>query len=168
MIAIEFGGRLESGSVGTGTRLGQRIARNMLHGDQLGQEFRLHFSAAKAINHPARHIVDRDIGAGGRAAIGHGLHDQRSFKPAQIDAARFLGHINCAKTKFAGFLDHIAREMVVFVPFGGMRRDFVRGEFLRHLLDLALFVSQFELSHAAPIAVFSRNRNPEIDRGWKR
>ena len=138
---------LERRGVGARRRLGQAIAGHPLHRDQVGKVFRLQFGRAEAVDHPARHIVDRDERAGRRAAIGHRLHDQRGFEPAEPDAARFLGDVDRAEAQLRRLADRVAREDMLFVPLGGERRDRVGGEFLRHLLDLALVVGEVELGH---------------------
>src|SRR3546814_16028190 len=51
------------------TRLGQAIACDLFHAHEVGQEARLDLGAAKAVDHPRRHIVDRDIGAGRGSAL---------------------------------------------------------------------------------------------------
>ena len=147
MVAVLDRLGLERRRVGARRRLGQAIARDLLHRDQRGEIFLLQLVGAEAVDHPARHIVDRDEGAGAGAAIGHGLHDQRRFKPSQADSAAFLADIDRAEAELGGLADRVAREDMLLVPFGGERRDRVGGEFLRHFLDLALVVGQVELVH---------------------
>src|SRR3546814_14586206 len=64
MVAVPLGRRLERGGVRSRTRLGQAIACDLFHADEVGQEARLDLGAAKAVDHPRGNIVDRDIGAG--------------------------------------------------------------------------------------------------------
>src|SRR3546814_2707098 len=141
--------------IGARTRLGEAIARHLVHRDEAGQELRLDRVAAETVDHPARHIVDRDEGAGRGAAIGHRLHDQRGFEPAEADAARFLADIDSGEAQLGGRLDHIAREYLLFIPFGGVRRDRIGGELARHLLNGALVVGQLELVGHFPVSIMA-------------
>ena len=50
------------------------------------------------------------------------------------------------KPSSAACADRVAREDMLLVPLGGMGRDRVGGELLRHLLDLALLVGEVELA----------------------
>src|SRR3546814_11514534 len=72
------------------------------------------------------------------AAIGHRLHDQRGFEPAERDAARFLADVDRREAEIGGFLDDIARKNVLFVPLGRVRGDAIGGEAARECLDFAL------------------------------
>ena len=123
MVAVEHRLGLERGGVGARRRLGQAIAADPLHRDHRRQIFLLHLGRAEAVDHPARHIVDRDEGAGRRAAVGHRLHDQRRFEPPEADAARFLADVDRAEAELGRLADRVAREDVLLVPLGGERRD---------------------------------------------
>eukprot|EP01137_Pigoraptor_chileana_P021862 Opistho-2@86090 len=145
MVAVALRRRLERRGVGPRTRFGEAIARDLLHADEVGQEARLDLGPAETVDHPGRHIVDRDIGAGRGAAIGHRLHDQRRFHPAEPDAARFLADVNRAEAQLARRLPHVDGIMMFLVPFGREGRDAVGGEFARHILDGELVVGKLEL-----------------------
>ncbi len=91
--------------------------------------------------------MDRDEGAGRRAAVGHRLHDQRGFEPAKTDAPALLDDVDRAEAEFGRLADRVAREDVLLVPLGRVRRDRVGGELARHLLNLELVVGKLELMH---------------------
>ena len=63
--------------------------------------------------------MNRDEGAGRRAAVGHCLHDQRGFEAAKADAAAFLADVDGAEAELRGHADRVARENVLLVPFRG-------------------------------------------------
>ena len=149
MVAVQHRLGLERRRVGARRRLGQAIAADPLHRDHRRQILLLHLGRAEAVDHPARHVVDRDEGAGRGAAVGHRLHDQRRFEPAEADAAALLGDVDRAEAELGRLADRVAREDVLLVPLGGVRRDRVGGELARHLLDLELVVGEVELGHCA-------------------
>ena len=145
MVAVLHRLGLQRGGVGAGARLGQAIGADPLHRHHRRKILLLHRLRAEAVDHPRRHVVDRDEGAGRGAAIGHGLHDQSRLQPPQPDAARFLGHIDRAEAQLRGRADRVAREDMLLVPLGRVRRDRIGGELPRHILDLALLVGEVEL-----------------------
>ena len=145
MIAIEPRSGFKRRGVRTRTGFGQAIAGDFVHADQLRHIARLQFRTAKGVDHPRRHIVDRDKGGGRGTAIGHGLHDQRGFQPTKPDPAIFLGNIDCTEAKLAGGLPDINRIMMLLVPLTRKRRDAVGGEFARHILNGDLVVGEGKL-----------------------
>ena len=146
MIAIEPGAGLEPSSIRTAAWLGQRIARDLFHGHEVGQVFRFDLIAGEAVDHPRGHVVDRDERTGRGAAIGHGFHDQRGFEAAEADAARFLADVDRTEAELRALLDHIDGKVRLFIPFTREGRDVVGGEALRHFLDRELFFGELELS----------------------
>ena len=82
MIAIAPRAGLQRRCIRPAARFREAIACDFFHRHKVGQIARLKLCIAKAIDHPCRHIVDGDKGAGGRATIGHGFHDQRGFQTA--------------------------------------------------------------------------------------
>ena len=145
MLAIAPRACLQRCCVRTAAGFRQAVAGDFLHRHKVRQITRLKLRAAKAIDHPRSHIMDRNEGACGGAAISHRFHDQRCFQPSKASAARFFGHVNGAKAKFARRFPDIDRIMRLFVPFGSIRRNRIRGEFARHVLDGDLIVRQFKL-----------------------
>ena len=156
MVAVPDRPRLQRRRVGAGAGLGQAIAGDALHGDEAGQIGIAHRLVAIGIDHPRRHVVNRDEGAGRRAAMGHRLHDQRRLQPPQPDAARFLAHIDRAKAEFGGRLDGIDGENMLLVPLAGERRDAIGGETPRHFLDGTLVVGQVELHRTVSCHIWRR------------
>ncbi len=71
---------------------------------------------------------------------------ERRLQPAEADAARFLTDIDRPEAEVGGGLDRVAREGAVLVPAGGVRRDRVRSELAREVLDRALVVGEVELA----------------------
>ena len=147
MVAIADGLGLQRGGVRSRAGLGQAVAGDFLHRHQFGQIFVLHRLRSERIDHPGRHIVNRDKGAGRGTAIGHGFHDDRRFKPSEANAAGFLGHVNAAETELCCLLDRIARKDMLFIPFRRERRDRIGGKFLRHFLNGKLVFGQGKLGH---------------------
>ena len=145
MIAIAPRAGFQRRSIRPAAGFREAIACNFLHRHKLRQITRLQLCIAEAINHPRGHIMNGNKCAGGGAAIGHSLHDQRRLQPAKARATRFFGHINRAKAKRACRFPHIYRIMRLFVPFGGKRRDRICGEFARHVLYGDLIVGEFKL-----------------------
>ena len=151
-ITVEAGGSLESRRVRPAARLRQRIAGDLVHAHEIGEVFRLHLRPAERVDHPGGHVVDRDIGAGRGAAVGHRLHDQRGLQAPEPDPAALLADVDRAEAQLGAGLNHVAREVVLLVPLGGEWGDGVGGETLRHLLDRALLFGELELTgHDVPI-----------------
>jgi hypothetical protein len=116
--------------------------------------------AAEAVDHPGRHVVDRDERAGRWAAIGHRLHDQRRLEPSEADPAAFLADIDRGEPEFGRGLDRLAREDMVFIPLRSKGRDPVGGKPPGHLLNGKLVFVQLKLvGHGAPLAA-GRTRFP--------
>src|ERR1043165_7542540 len=83
MLAIALGARHEACRVRPRARLGEAIAREMLHGCELGKEASALRLAAERIDHPGRHVVDRDIGRGRSAALRQFLEDDGRIEPGE-------------------------------------------------------------------------------------
>ena len=150
MVALKACAGLERGGVRARPRLGQAIGCDLVHADELRKVAILDFRPAETVDHPGRHIVDRDERRGRGASIGHCLHDQRRLQPAKADPAARLGYIDRAEAERARRLPHIHRIMVFFIPLRRMRRDGIGGELARHVLDRALVVGEVELGHVVP------------------
>ena len=63
----------------------------MLHAAKLGQKFLALRLAAEGVDHPGRHVVDRDIGGGGGAALRQFLEDQRGVAEQVLDIQALKG-----------------------------------------------------------------------------
>src|SRR5262249_21195921 len=68
---------------GTGLRLGQAVTRKLLHRAKTWQQPLALRLAAEGVNHPAHHVMDRQIGGGRSAALGQFLEDDGCIEPAQ-------------------------------------------------------------------------------------
>ena len=90
--------------------------------------------------------MDRDEGGKGRAGARQRLEDQHGVEPAEPGAADIVADIDAAEAERSGLADHVGGEMVVPVPFERIGRDAVGGEGLRHVLDGALVLVEFELA----------------------
>ena len=90
--------------------------------------------------------MDRDEGREGRAGARQRLEDQHGVEPAEAGAADIVAHIDAAEAERAGLADHVGRKMPLAVPVERVRRDAIGGESLRHRLDGALILVQFELA----------------------
>ena len=140
VVAILHGLRLQARRIRSRARLGQAIARNQVHAGQPrhpGLALRL---IAERIDHPARHVVDRDERRRRHVAIGKLLEDQRRVRPRQARSAHIFLHINARKAQLRRALDHIDREMALMVPPVRMRQQLVDSKLLRHVADHDLFV----------------------------
>ncbi len=96
-VAPRTGGQI--GGVGARAWLGQAITREMFHGAELRQKFFTRSCAAEGVDHPCRHIVDRDVGRGRRTPLRQLLEDQRGIKPREGGSADVFLDINAAKTE---------------------------------------------------------------------
>src|SRR6516164_6151301 len=80
----------ERRGVRAAARLRQAIAREMRHRHQLRQKPRALLARAEAVDHPRRHVVDREISGGRDAGGGKLLEDERGVEPAEAAAAELL------------------------------------------------------------------------------
>ena len=101
---------------------------------ELRQEAPALLVRAIGVDHPARHVVDRDEGRDGGAARRQRLEDQRRVEPRQARAADVLAHIDAAHAERGGLAHLVDREVLRLVPVQGMRRDLGR-EVARHVAD---------------------------------
>src|SRR5579883_2442831 len=121
----------------------------MLHARELRQEALTLLAVAEAIDHPRRHVVDRNIGGGRDAAGCELLEDQRGVKPLQPAAADILAHIDAGKAERRRSAQGVDREKTLLIPTCGMRQEFALRKVARHFLDRALLLAQLEI-HASP------------------
>jgi len=84
--------------------------------------------------------VDGDIRRRRGAACRERFKDQRRIEAAEAGAAHILARVNAGKTELCRLFDNVDGEMLLLVPLGGMRRQFIGGETLRHFLNGVLFV----------------------------
>ena len=136
---------LQARGIRARVRLGQAVAREMLHGAELRQEVLALRLAAEGVDHPGRHVVDRDIGGGRGAALRQLLEDDRGVEPRQRRAADVVLHIDAAKAERRGLAQLVDREHLVLVPVARMRHHLVAREMPRGGLEGALVLGEFEI-----------------------
>ena len=145
MVAVAPRAGRKARGVRAGVRLGQAIAREMLHGAELRQEALALRVAAEGVDHPGRHVVDRDIGGGRGAALRQLLEDDGGVEPRQSRAADVVLHIDAAEAERRGLAQRLDREGLVLVPVARMRHHLVAGELPRGGLEGALVFGQLEI-----------------------
>ena len=64
-----------------------------------GQKSGALLARAEAVDHPRRHVVDREIGGGRHAGRGELFEDDRRIDPAEPAAAELLADIDAGKTE---------------------------------------------------------------------
>ena len=146
VVAVASRGRLQRRHVGSRSRLSQAVAADLVHRDEVGEEPRLDLRAAEPVDHPRGHVVDRDKCGCGGTAIGHRLHDERRLQAAERDPARHFADVDRAEPQLARRLPHVDGVMMLLVPLAGERSDAIGGEPAREVLDLALIVTEVELT----------------------
>jgi hypothetical protein len=131
--------------VGAGARLGQAVAGDLLHADQIGHEPGAQSVRSEPVDHPGRHIVDRDEGRRRHVAARQLLEDHGRLDPAQGHAAVLLSGIDAAEAHLGRLFHHIDGEMLLLVPAGGVGRQLGVGEGARRVLNGALVVGKGEV-----------------------
>ena len=126
VVAVARRARLQACGVGAGVRLGQAIAREMLHGAELRQELVPLRLAAERVDHPGRHVVDRDVGGGRGAALRQLLEDDRGVEPRQRRAADVVLHVDAAEAERRRLAQRLDRKGRVLVPVPRMRHHLAR------------------------------------------
>ena len=96
-------------------------------------------SAAEGVDHPGRHVVDRDIGRGRGAALRQLLENQGGIETAERRATDIFFHIYTAEAQRRCFPQRIDRENLILVPVARMRHHFVARKSARGSLKRALF-----------------------------
>ena len=126
VIAVAHRAGAQRRGVRSGAGFGQAIAREQFHGAELRQPLLALGVVAVSVDHPGRHVVDRDERRHGRAALRQRLEDQRCVEPRQGRAADVVADIDAANAERRGLAHHLDREMLLLVPADRMRRDFLR------------------------------------------
>src|SRR5665213_645737 len=168
MIALAPGAGLERRGVGAGARLGQAIAREMRHGQKLGQEFPALRLVAEAVDHPRHHVVDREIGRGRRTGGRQLLEDQRRLEPSHAGAAGGFVHIDARESERRRLAQRLDREDAFLVPLGGMRQEFRCGEVARGFTDGPVFLGKLEIHAVALLGARNRRDSDDIGRACER
>ena len=145
MLAVAARARGEARGIRAGARLGQAVAGEMLHAAELGQKFLAQRVAAEGIDHPGRHVVDRDIGGGRGAALRQFLEDERGVEPGQRRAADVFLDVNAAEAERRRLAQRLDREDLALVPVARMRHHLVARELPRGGLKRPLFFGEVEI-----------------------
>src|SRR5579859_5373210 len=112
----------------------------MLHRHQLRQKPRALMPVAKAVDHPRRHIMDRQVRGGGSASGRQLLEDQRRIEPAEPATAELLLDVDTGKAELCCRTQRRDGELLALVPAWRVRQPLGAGELARRLLKRALFV----------------------------
>ena len=138
--------------VRAGARLGQAVARQMLHRAQLRQPAPALRVGAEAVDHPRGHVVDGDVGRNRGAACRQRLEDQRRVEPRQPRAAHIFSDIDAAHAERRRLAHHLDGEVLSLVPCYGVRRELLRRELARHVADGEVIIGEGEEVRGAPSA----------------
>jgi hypothetical protein len=148
IVAVAHGPCLERRRVGAGAGLGQAVARQPFHRRQLRHEALPLLVAAETVDHPRRHIVDRDEAGEARAGLGQRLEHQHRVQAPERGAAEIVADIDAAQAERTRLAYHGGGEELAFVPVERVRRDASFGEGLRRVADRALVLGELELAGA--------------------
>ena len=129
IVAVAPRARRQRRRVRAAARLGQAIAGEMLHRHQLGQEPRALLGIAKAVDHPRRHVVDRQIGGGRGAGRRQLLEDQRRVEPGEAAAAELVLDVDAGKAERRRRAQRRDRKLLALVPARRVRQPLGAGEF---------------------------------------
>src|SRR5947209_3801537 len=144
----------------------------MLHRAELRQEALALRLAAERIDHPGRHVVDRDVGRGRGAALGQLLKDDRGVEPGEVRAADIVLHVNPAEAEGRSLAQGFHREGRVLVPLAGMRHHLGARKRPRGVLNCALLFGEVKV-HGGPRAfayqagAAGRNRSSLGGKRWQ-
>ncbi len=145
VLAVAPGAGLEAGGIGAGVRLGQAIAGEVLHGAQLRQEAPTLGVARERVDHPGRHVVDRDVGGGRGAALRQLLEDQRRVEPGERRAADVVLDVDAAEPERSRLAQRLDRKDLALVPVAGGRHHLFARERACGFLESALLVGELEV-----------------------
>src|SRR2546430_1476089 len=81
-----------------------------------------------AVDHPGRHVVDREIGGGRGASGGQFLEDQRGIEPREAAAAELIPDIDPGKAERRRLAQSLDRKFLPCVPARRVWEPFVAGE----------------------------------------
>ena len=144
-VAVAARARRKVGGVRAGVRLGQAVAGEMLHAAELGQEFLALGLAAEGVDHPGRHVVDRDVSGGRGAALRQLLENQRGIEPGQRRAADVLLDGDAAEAERGRLAQGLHGEGFVFVPVARVRSHLLAREGPRGRLEGPLLGGEREI-----------------------
>ena len=145
VLAVAPRARAQARRIRARARFGQAVACKMLHGAELRQKFLARLSASESVDHPRRHVVNRNIGSRRRAALRELLEDQRGIKAAERRAADVFFHVDTAEAEGCRLAQRLDRKNLVFIPVARMRHHFVARKLPRGRLKSALFFGEVEV-----------------------
>ncbi len=146
VVALQHGGGLLAGGVGTGVGLGQAEGADLLAGQQVRQV--LHLLLLGAVlkdGGAAQRGVGGDDNGGGAAHLGQLLHAHGVGQHIAAGAAVLLGEVDAHHAQLAHLLHGLHGEALFLVDFLGQRLDLVLGELAVHLADHLLFFRQVKI-----------------------
>ena len=117
----------------------------MLHRHQPRQKAGALRLVAKAVDHPGRHVVDREIGGGRGASGGQFLEDQRGVEAREAAAAELIPDIDAGKAERRRLAQSLDRKFLPCVPARRVWQPFVDRELARGFLEGALLVGKGEV-----------------------
>ena len=149
--AVAAGGAgAQCGRIRARSGFGQTVAEYFGHRADIRQPFGAGFSRAKAINHAATHIVDRQKGSHRRAGHGQGFKHQRSIQTAQTRATTLFADINACQAQFGHFWPQIFWDCALPIPCQRMRGDMVLSKPVRHIENSVLFLGTCKVHCVLP------------------
>ncbi len=148
MVAIGHRAGAQRRGIRSGARLGQAIACQQFHGAELRQPFLALRVIAIGVDHPRRHVVDRDIGGRGGAALRQLLVDQGGIERGERGAADVLLDVHAAEAEGRRLAQGIDRKDLLLVPIGRVRHHLFARKRARRLLKRPLLLAEIEVHRA--------------------
>ncbi len=142
VVAVAARARRQRRRVGAAAGLGQAVAGEVLHAGQLWQKPRALVAIAKTVDHPRRHVVDREIGGGRDAGRGQFLEDDCGVDPAEPAAAELLADIDPGKPQRRRAPQRRDRKLLALVPARRLRQPLRARKRPRRLLKRPLLVRE--------------------------
>src|SRR6516162_7882319 len=148
-VAAALDTRRQARRIRSRPRLGQAVARKMLHTAKFRQKSLPLHRRPEGIDHPGGHIVDREISGGRRTALGEFLEDDRGVEPRECRAADVVLDADPAEPECRGLAQCLDREYFVFIPRARKRHHALARKIPRQRLEGALLFGQLEI-HGGP------------------
>jgi len=145
VVAVKDGEGLQARGIRAGGGFGQAIARDLLHRAQRRQIPLSLFGTSETVDHPRRHVVDRQIGRRGRARRRQFLEDDRGVDPAEPAAAELLADINRSKPQRRRPAQRLDRKLLALVPARRLRQPLLARKRPRRLAKRPLLLRKLEI-----------------------
>ena len=153
-IAVALGPCLQVAGIGAVTRFGQAVAGELFHGHELGQPGPALRVAAEAVDHPAGHVVDRDVGRGRGTGRRQFLENDRRVQAIEPRAAHVLADVDPGKAQFRRLAQGLHGKDLAFVPSRRLGGHLLAGELARHGLKGLLILAQPEVHRLSALLHF--------------